>query len=385
MKKISIIGQGTAGCLTAAHFSRHMPDWEIDWYYDSNKKAQSVGEGSTLSLPHNLYHSINFYYCNYDLIDATPKIGIFKEGWGVDAESFLHSFPPSTSAMHFNAVKLQKFIVEYLKNKVNIIDNNINIKNIDSDYVIDCSGKPESYYDYSKSNYIPVNAAHIVQCYWDHPRFLHTLAIARPYGWVFGIPLQNRCSIGYLFNNNINTIDDIKDDIKNVLVKYNLTESTEINNLNFNNYYKNTNFIDNIAFNGNSSFFLEPLEATSLDLVNLIQRLSYDVINKNKTTDQANFIYNENILQIEAIIMLHYFAGSKYRTTFWEFAQERGRACISSRMIDDPRFRSIVKYSLEIEHRSVEPILQYGVWQSPSFYQNLRGLGVQQQMLNLFL
>ena len=50
-KKLSIIGRGTAGCLNAIHFRHRIPDIDIDWYFDPKKPQQSVGEGSTLSLP----------------------------------------------------------------------------------------------------------------------------------------------------------------------------------------------------------------------------------------------------------------------------------------------------------------------------------------------
>ena len=59
MKKISIIGRGTAGCLAVAHFL-HFTDWPIDFYYDNQIKPQAVGEGSNLTLPMRLNQTINF-------------------------------------------------------------------------------------------------------------------------------------------------------------------------------------------------------------------------------------------------------------------------------------------------------------------------------------
>ena len=54
-KKLAIIGNGTAGCLSSAFFNRNM-DWEVEWYFDPNIKPQSVGEGSTIPLPFSLYN-----------------------------------------------------------------------------------------------------------------------------------------------------------------------------------------------------------------------------------------------------------------------------------------------------------------------------------------
>ena len=36
MKKITIIGRGTAGCVAVTHFLR-WTDWEIDWVFDIEK------------------------------------------------------------------------------------------------------------------------------------------------------------------------------------------------------------------------------------------------------------------------------------------------------------------------------------------------------------
>jgi hypothetical protein len=125
-------------------------------------------------------------------------------------------------SLHFNANKFQDFIFETLKSKVNIIDQNVLPQDLKSDYIIDCSGRPQINDEFEIAKYIPVNSAYIRQCSWDYPQFNSTLAIARPYGWVFGIPLKSRCSIGYLFNSDITTIDEINEDWEHILHDYNL-------------------------------------------------------------------------------------------------------------------------------------------------------------------
>ena len=44
MKKIAIIGKGTAGAQSVIHFLRHMSDCEIEWHYDPIISPQAVGE-----------------------------------------------------------------------------------------------------------------------------------------------------------------------------------------------------------------------------------------------------------------------------------------------------------------------------------------------------
>jgi hypothetical protein len=94
------------------------------------------------------------------------------------------------------------------------------------------------------------------------------------YGWVFGIPLQNRISIGYLYNSDINSIEDIKKDIQNVFDEYHLTPSEKTQNFSFNSFYRKNNFSSKVIYNGNASFFLEPLEATSTGLSTYIYRMA---------------------------------------------------------------------------------------------------------------
>jgi len=377
-KRIAIIGKGTAGSQSIIHFLRFMPDCEIHWYFDENIETQSVGEGSGLDLPRNLFENLNFSCENLDKIDATLKIGIYKSGWGENGTPFLHGFPSPNVGLHFNAKSLQNFILDEIKDKVVIHNKNIKFSDINADYIMDCSGKPNSYEEFYKSPFIPVNSVYITQCYWEYPKFQHTLTIARPYGWVFGIPLKNRCSIGYLFNMNINNLDDIRNDVLNIFKEYNLNPSENTRHLEFNNYYRKQNFTERVIFNGNRSFFLEPLEATSISLMNIIQRDSFDVWNLNISIEQANLKYIRSIREIETMIMLHYFSGSIYNTEFWKYAKENGKQSIENSLKHDKKFLEFIQYALNIKQSNLcDQKPSYGSWWVGSFCQNIKGLGIE--------
>ena len=146
MKKISIIGKGTAGSQAVLYFLTRMPDCEIEWCFDPDIPVQSVGEGSTLSLPINLFNGLNFNYLDLDKIDGSIKLGVYKSGWSKNKD-FLHQFGQPYSSLHFNAVKLQDYIFDRLKDEVNIVPKNVKPEDVDADYVMDCSGKPQSYDD----------------------------------------------------------------------------------------------------------------------------------------------------------------------------------------------------------------------------------------------
>lgn len=385
MVKIAVIGRGTAGCMSAL-FYKYYTDAEVDWYFDPSIKPQAVGEGSTLALPQVLNDTLGFSAKDFSAVDGTIKTGIYKEGWGKKGKSFLHDFPAPLNAIHFNANKLQDFIHSKLAGVVNVIPENVDSSNVDATFVLDCSGRPSSYEAFDMSDYIPVNAVHVNQCYWDTPKFTHTLAISRPYGWVFGIPLQNRCSVGYLYNKDINTLDEVKEDIKYIFNRFNLTPSEDTNSFSFNNYQRKFNFSDNTAFNGNASFFLEPLEATSFGCVDNINRITHRLWQGLISKDEAEDRYASILKASEYVIMLHYFAGSPFNTAFWDFANERGIKCIESAddsmhymMQNSKSPKGLGSYSSGFVLPPVQSIqleALYSTWWEGSFAQNIEGLGL---------
>jgi hypothetical protein len=382
MKKLTVIGRGTAGCISAAHFL-HYTDWHVDFYHDHNIKPQAVGEGSNLVLPQRLNHIINFQHEDLQSVDGTFKYGIKKTGWG-NGKEFIHNFPPPNVGYHFNALKLQDLIINKLKNnpRCRIIEDNISDHSeIDSDYIMDCSGSPENYDDFILPESIPVNSVYVTQCFWEYPKFQYTLTLARPYGWVFGIPLQNRCSIGYLYNNKITDLEEIKNDVVNVFNEYNLTPSNTTNSFSFKNYYRKNNFNSRIAYNGNASFFLEPLEATSIAFMDVINRLAYDTWIDGADSNDSNRHYRRHITEIENIIMLHYYAGSTYKTNFWDYAKSNGEKNIKN-AIKNQSFLEMVNYS-KFNDPNIVAKDDYGTWWLGSFYQNLLNLDLYNKIDNI--
>lgn len=386
--RIAIIGRGTAGSLAAAHFSRYLSESaEIDWYFDPNKPPQSVGEGSTLNLPTNLFETMGFSHNDLKKIDGTFKTGIYKENWGVDNSNFFHDFSPPSSGYHFNAVKLQDYLISNLKNKVNIIEKPVHHSDVSADFILDASGVPASFDDFYISEYIPVNAAYVTQCYWDRPEFDYTLTIAMKHGWVFGIPLQNRCSIGYLYNSNITNKEEVMDDVQKIFKKYNLVPSQDTNSLNFKNYYRKQNCVQGgrIVYTGNASFFLEPLEATSIGFMDHIQRAAFEAWTGNRTVEDVNQDYLSLISQIELVIMMHYAAGSTFNTDFWNYAKDRGMQKIKDSK-NDKHFREMYESIANIKMPQLvdRSVSEYGLWWQGSFVQNIQGLGINNIIKNTF-
>lgn len=385
-KKIAIIGKGTAGCMSAAFYAKRT-NCDIDWYFDPDIMPQSVGEGSNLVLPVRLNEFFAFGARDFSKIDGTIKTGIYKENWGKSGVPFLHDFPSPSTALHFSAPKLQQYIYEKLEGTVNVLPSNVSADNIDADFVVDCSGKPDLYGEHIQSEYIPVNSVYVTQCYWDFPRFNHTLTIARPYGWVFGIPLANRCSIGYMYNSDITSLEEVMADVQNIFDAYNLLPSKDTNAFSFKNYRRKDNFNGNISYNGNASFFLEPLEATSFSTVDAVNSITQSHWFGGSSKDLSEERYNHFIDANESLIMLHYAAGSSFKSAFWDYAQERGRLCMenaseSFKLLfhnsNTPTgFGTYTNYLSPIDLSSEEMQAVHACWWEGSFAQNKEGLGVE--------
>jgi len=386
VKKLCIIGRGTAGAQAAAHFYTYLDPkhFEIEWCFADSIQTQSVGEGSTLWLPQNLWNTTGFTHEDIPAIGGTEKVGVLKQGWGKDGKKFMHSFPPHLSAIHFSAHMLHDYILNRFKDKISIVREKVDTNNIDADYVFDCTGTPTSFEGLRKAKYIPVNAAYVVQCLWDRPEFNYTVAFARPYGWVFAIPLQNRCSVGYIYNEDINTEQDVEQDIKEIIRELNLNQNeTPGNKISFNSYWRHVNFTDSYAYSGNASFFLEPLEAASTSAIDFIQRKFFDFLVYEESTEELNEQYNKYISEMETMISLHYFSGSVFNTEFWKYAvslSEESIALASS----DPYFVEQIKKSLSSIHSknlAADPFgVEYGTWGTYSYAMNIKGLGIEDNL-----
>ena len=396
-KKITVIGKGTAGCISVVSLARisNRHDLEIEWVYDPEINPQAVGEGTTLDVVDMLGETLGFGWPDLKYVDGNYKNGIRKIGYTTSGCDYTHKFPPPQVAIHFNALKLQDFIEQKIKenySNVKIIQANKDSYNNDTDYILDCSGRPESYEDYNLTEYIPVNSVHVTQCFWPEPEFDYTLTIARPYGWVWGIPLQNRCSIGYMYNDKINSLEEVKEDVKNIFEDFKLQPSETTNSFSFKNYYRNTNFQNGIGYNGNASFFLEPLEATSITSMIMVSELCAGYIfGFYDSLDRINNIYTLKLKQIENMINLHYLAGSKYVTPFWFNAQNKANKLYKSRVVFDTEFSQffnavksikgkILNRFEDIEIKTSNNKIEYGTWGLHSWYQNIKGLNVESKI-----
>ena len=213
-----------------------------------------------------------------------------------------------------------------------------------------------------------------MQSKWDTPRYFHTLCIAHEYGWIFGIPLQDRISFGYIYNSSFTNKKKIKELLLGVMDDYECfwDIDTEPNYIKFKNYYRKENYTDKVAYNGNASFFLEPMEATSIGTIDTINRNLYDFLYGNNSLDNVNNRYSSWFKECQDVITMHYMAGSQlYHNDFWQYATRLGNECYADKgqLLSD-----ILNNYNKLGFNTVK---DYGTWTMESFNQNIKGLGLE--------
>jgi len=384
MKKLAVVGRGTVGCTTVAHFLRYT-DWDIDWYYDPDISPTPVGEATTLAIITTWRDTLDFTAQDHYALQSTTKVGIMKRGWG-PGDKFLHSFPMGLTGIHFSGVTFQQHVFARLQSnkRVNTLEGNCIPEEIDSDFVIVCSGTPKDIdNNFTVSESIPVNACLVSQCEWDEPRFDYSLTYAMPNGWAFGIPLKNRCSIGYVHNDKYADRETVNKEVEPLLNELDLTTSRQ-NYLKFQNYYRKQNYSDRIVYNGNASFFLEPLEATSTGLSDDISRTCWDLwFKKNTSVEQSNDKYLTEMRNIELMISLHYASGSIYENDFWTHAKEKGIARLKQGIDNDELFMQHL-YRCLTNPNIEKDLPKAGSWDfSPSFNTHIDMLQLKDFLFSL--
>ena len=316
--KISIVGAGNAGCVTALHYHKYLEiDNEIVIYHNPDEHPiERVGQGTLFSITDLISSTLGINW--YDNpIDATFKTGILYEGWGKKKDILFHHFPLPDMSIHFVPQKLSKAVLEsgYFK----VIEKTITDpeKEIDADVIFDCRGR----HNRDKSNYDtlidPLNSVLLYKKQGRDPDLIYTRSVATPNGWTFVIPNKDSISYGYLYNNTITSKEDAR---KDFLDRFDLPEVD--GELTFENYMAKNMFAgERTILQGNMYGFLEPLEATSLGFYRIICMQAWDAIFHIKSLDECNSEVRRVMKELENVTLWHYQYGSKYDTPFWEYAK----------------------------------------------------------------
>ena len=271
---------------------------------------------------------------NFSLEASMAKAGRFTLG----------SDPQPQYAYHFDAglyaKLLRKISEEHGVNRVEGKVVNVNLhgesgfiqsvqlesgKLIEGDLFIDCSGfrglliqqalKVE-WEDWS--HWLRNNSAIAVQTESVSPPAPYTRSTARTCGWQWNIPLQNRVGNGIVYSSDYMSDDEARRALLNNIEGQPINEPRVIK---FRTGRRSQQWVKNCVAVGLSSGFLEPLESTSIHLIqNSVLRLVRMFPAMEIDPAEVRQFNNETTAEIENIrnfIILHYKVNQRSDSKYW--------------------------------------------------------------------
>jgi tryptophan halogenase len=405
IRKLVIVGGGTAGWMAAAALRRHFHGGPIEITLVESSEIGTIGVGEA-TIP-----TIRGFYQQLGLTDievmratgATCKLGIRFNGWTRPDHSFIHPFGlfgqdlrgipfhhywrklaqageptdladyslgaslaragkfmapsrnPASSlsvfdwALHFDAslfAQLMRRVAE--DNGVRRIDAKITKVNlrpedgfvasldlhtgatVEGDLFIDCSGfrgllieeALQTGYE-SWSDVLFCDRAYAVQSEGVGDPMPYTDVTAHTAGWRWRIPLQHRYGNGYVYSSRHISDEAALAELKAAIPDPLLHEPRQIR---FNPGRRKQVWNKNVIALGLASGFLEPLESTSIALIETgidkIKALFPDKDFAPELVDEFNDWSKREMERVRDFIILHYWAnkranGGEGDTAFW--------------------------------------------------------------------
>jgi tryptophan halogenase len=200
-------------------------------------------------------------------------------------------------------------------------------RRIEGDLFIDCSGfrslllgqtLAEPFVDFS--HWLPVDGAWACPCERSGDELTpYTQATALEGGWAWRIPLQNRTGHGHVFSSRFIDMDRAREQLLERLDGKPLAEPRL---LRFTTGHRQRFWVNNVIAIGLSSGFLEPLESTSIYLIqDGISRMMTMLTEGRPLDDDARALFNEGSMRrfnrIRDFIILHYCVTRRRDSELW--------------------------------------------------------------------
>jgi tryptophan halogenase len=200
-----------------------------------------------------------------------------------------------------------------------------NGKTIDGDFFIDCTGMRSMLIEQalhtgyeSWSQWLPCDSAVAIQTKAVADPIPYTRSIARESGWQWRIPLQHRVGNGMVYCSRYISDDDARDTLLENIEGETLTKPLQIK---FSPGRRLKQWSKNCLAVGLSSGFLEPLESTSIHLIqqNIVRflRMFPTTGIRQSEVDEFNKQADFDVEKIRDFIILHYKVTNRTDTDFW--------------------------------------------------------------------
>lgn len=200
---------------------------------------------------------------------------------------------------------------------------------VTGDLFIDCSGfrgllieqTLETGYD-DWSHYLPVNRAVAQACESDGPPIPYTRATAHKAGWQWRIPLQNRIGNGHVYCSDYISDEEAYEQLRSGLDGAPLKDPKF---LRFTTGVRKKAWNKNVVALGLAGGFLEPLESTSIHLIQTaVARLMTNFPDKHFNQSDIDYFNQKTLLEYEQVrdfLILHYCATQRTDSPFWNYVR----------------------------------------------------------------
>lgn len=405
LKKIVILGGGTAGWMTAAALSRYLPAKGISLEVVESEAIGTVGVGEA-TIPHLRQFNQMLGIDENEFMritGATYKLGIELTGWGAVNSSYIHPFGgcghdiagidfhhywlrlkaeglvgsfddysmavqaakhnkfqyPSDDpdslysdygyAFHIDATLYANFLKTYAlaRGVVRSEGKVINVRSsendggiealllesghcVEGDLFIDCSGfRGLLIEDTLKTGYeswqhwLPCDRAFAVPSEKMASPPPYTRAAAKQVGWQWRIPLQHRTGNGYVYASEF-----ISDEEAEAVLLAGLEEpaTAEPRQLRFVAGKRKKSWNNNCVAVGLSAGFLEPLESTSIYLIQVAIQKFLEFFPADLDCSAERDMFNRHMdIEYERVrdfLILHYKATTRRDSGFWNYCRE---------------------------------------------------------------
>lgn len=404
VKRIVIVGGGSAGWMTAAALSSLLPPDAVKITLVESDAIGTVGVGEA-TIPDIINFNAMLGIREEDFLRATNgtfKLGIEFVDWGRLGDAYLHPFGPhgvdmngidfhqywlrykadnpdstieqfSLSAVaakaakfampendprsvlsqiryayHFDATAYAWYLRQYAEHRGvtrtegRVVDVSLNSENgfvssveledgasLSGDLFFDCSGFRALLMEQTLGvgfedwkHWLPCDTAQAVACEQSGELLPYTRSTAKKAGWQWRIPTQNHTGNGHIYASEMMSEDEA---IASLLEDLDGAAIGEPRKIRFRTGRRARFWVKNCIAVGLSGGFLEPLESTSLFLIQEAISKFISLFPSKSMPDAVRDEYNRQLgkkfEQVRDFIILHYKATTRDDSPFWNYCR----------------------------------------------------------------